>query len=221
VNFVESGLGPGSAWSVTMNGSTGSSTRTATGSSLAFRERNGSYSFAVVTAAGCSGEPSFGSLTVDGSDQAVTVNFSALSCPVTFAETGLPPGTNWSVEVDGLTYYSTTPSIIVSEPNGTYPFEVSNVTGYTVSPSQGRIVIKGAAVTRSLTFSSASKAAAFLGLPIAEGYALIGAIVAVVLVGGIVGWQLARRRPHRGSRKTEPDPTEGSPPGVIERPGRP
>ena len=221
VNFVESGLGPGSAWSVTMNGSTGSSTRTATGSSLAFRERNGSYSFAVVTAAGCSGEPSTGSLTVGGSDQAVPVNFSALSCPVTFAETGLPQGNNWSVVVGGLTHYSTTTSIVVNEPNGTYPFVVSNVTGYTVTPSQGRIVVKGAAVTRSVTFSLSSKAATFLGLPIAEGYALIGAIVAVVLVGGIAAWLLARRGPHRGPGKTELGPTDGAPPGTLERPGRP
>jgi hypothetical protein len=220
VNFVESGIGQRSAWSVTMNGSAGSSTRSAPGSSVAFREPNGTYSFTAVTAADCFGDPSTGTVTIDGSDQSVAINFTLLSCAVTFAETGLPSGTNWSVVVGGVPYYSTSISIAVREPNGTYAFVVTNISGYTVSPSKGSVVVKGAGVTEPLTFSSTSKAATFLGLPIAEGYALVGATVVVVLGAGMAVGRLAGKRSRRAPGPTGAPPRPRiRPPGATERSG--
>jgi hypothetical protein len=194
VNFVESGLGSPSRWSVTMNGSAGSATLDSSGSSLAFREPNGSYTFTAATVGGCSGSPSTGTLAVDGSDQSVAIDFTTLSCPITFAETGLPSGTAWSVVVDRVTHASATSSIVVREPDGASTFRVTNLSGYTVSPSAGTVEVSAASVRVPLTFSPASKAATFLGLPVAEGYALVGGLAAVVIAAGLVLGILTRKR---------------------------
>jgi hypothetical protein len=212
VNFVASGLGAASSWSVTLNGSAGGSLQSTTGSNLTFREPNGTYAFTAVTAAGCSGDPSTGTLTVHGSDREVAINFSGMSCAVTFAETGLPSGTNWSVGIGGVTHYSTSTSIVVHEPNGSYPFSVTNLPGYSVSPSRGSVVVNGAGVTEPLNFSSASKAGTFLGLPIVEGYALVGAVVVVVIAAGLALGRLVRHRSQRGSGPTEAPPLTKPPP---------
>ncbi len=63
---------------------------------------------------------------------------------VTFTETGLPSGTNWSVHIAYLgcgcqgvttTAKSNTPSISISVSNGTYKYQVRKVTGFYVNGS--------------------------------------------------------------------------------------
>ena len=71
---------------------------------------------------------------------------------VTYTETGLASGTNWSVNQSGIVKYSTTPSIVYDELNGSYAFSIPSVPGYTVSPSSGTATVNGANITEAITF---------------------------------------------------------------------
>ncbi len=73
--------------------------------------------------------------------------------PVTFTETGLPPGASWSVNLGGVAHTSTTNRIAFSEPNGTYSFAVTTVSGYAANPSSGPLTVNGVAIGTTITFT--------------------------------------------------------------------
>ncbi len=79
---------------------------------------------------------------------------SAPTYNVTFSETGLPTGTSWSVTLAGSTQSSTTSSIVFSEKNGSYPFTLGTVSGYSAHPASGTATVSGAAVTESIAFTT-------------------------------------------------------------------
>jgi hypothetical protein len=58
---------------------------------------------------------------------------------VAFAEAGLPSGTQWSVICNGTSYQTTTSTISISLPVGTYNFSVPDISGYTASPKSGNV----------------------------------------------------------------------------------
>ena len=153
VTFSETGLPLGTSWSVTFNGAT----QPGTTSTIVFSEKNGTYSFSV-SAAGYTASPASGNLQVSGvSSQSIT--FTALkpgSYTVTFMESGLPSGTNWSVTLSGAPQSSTGTSILFTEQNGSHPFTVAAVSGYTASPTSGSVTVSGAATTQPITFTKNS-----------------------------------------------------------------
>ncbi len=65
---------------------------------------------------------------------------------VRFNESGLPPGTLWSVDLNGATHNSSGSSIAFAEPNGTGPFSVPNVPGWRAAPTSGIVTVNGADV---------------------------------------------------------------------------
>jgi hypothetical protein len=159
VTFTESGLPSGSAgvlagvsWSVTLGGSTQSSTS----STIVFSEQNGTYSYSA-SAAGFLPVPVSGSITVAGAAVAQTITFTALAAgtyTVTYTETGLTAGTSWSVTLNGSQLASTSTTILFTEKNGSYSFTVGSVSGYTAAPSSGTIQVAGAAAFQTITFTS-------------------------------------------------------------------
>lgn len=77
---------------------------------------------------------------------------------VTFNEGGLGSGTSWLVTLAGQTNSAAAPNAIrFSEPNGTYSFEVGAIAGTTATPAAGTVTVHAAAVSQSVTFSSASR----------------------------------------------------------------
>ena len=80
----------------------------------------------------------------------VLVLLSSSSSPgytVTFDESGLPAGTQWSVTLNGMTEFSSasnsSTSISFTEVNGRYNFSVSLVSGYTPTPETGWVTVNG------------------------------------------------------------------------------
>jgi hypothetical protein len=198
VTFTERGLPSGTAWYLNL---TQGPPHGSTNSTISFVEANGTYDYTVAAT-----DPEYaplqpnGSFDVTGGAASEVAQFVLVTFPVTFTETGLPSGTNWSVSVnEGPVVFGTSVGKF-SLPNGTYSFAVGPVSGYTVNLSSGTIVVKGAPVGLALTFTPTPGAATLLGLPAAEGYALLGGIVAVVVIGALVA-ALFRRR-----RKSAPDP---------------
>ncbi len=172
VTFTESGLPSGTSWSVTLNGTTESSTS----ASITFTEPNGTYPYSVGAVSGYSLSPSSGSLTVKGSAVTQTIAFTPMLYSVTFAESGLPSGTSWSVTLAGLTQSSTTSQITFTVPSGTYSYSISAVSGYTVSPSSGSLTVTGA-VSQAATFTKVAPTAYEMtfsesGLPIGSTWSV-------------------------------------------------
>jgi hypothetical protein len=197
VNFTESGLASGTTWSVTLNGTTHSSST----ASILFEETNGSYNFTVGAVPGKTATPQSSTITVDGAAVNETISFTATGSStlyaVVFTETGLPMGTNWSVTLSGVTHASNTTSISFEETNGSYTYTVPNAAGLTPSPSTGPVQVAGGAVAKTIQFASSSGGggATFLGLPPAEGYALLAIIILIVLIGIAMLALRSRRRP--------------------------
>ncbi len=83
-------------------------------------------------------------MTVAGADQNVEVSFSRVTYPVTFTETGLPSGTEWSVALSGSAPQSSGSSEIdFEEPNGTYTYTVSGISGWTTLYYRGIVTLPG------------------------------------------------------------------------------
>jgi YVTN family beta-propeller protein len=135
--------------------------------------------------------------TAQGTLSTLSANAPPTDYPVTFTESGLPAGTDWSVTLAGTTNSSMTPTIGFREPNGTYSFTVRSVAGgYTATPSTGSLNVSAASVSEAVTFSSSngSSSSGFLGLPGNTGYYLLGGVAILVAAGAAVALVLRVRR---------------------------
>ncbi|MCI4318844.1 MAG: YncE family protein [Thermoplasmata archaeon] len=72
---------------------------------------------------------------------------------ITCTESNLPTSTSWSVTLNGTTLSSTTSTIVFSEPNGSFPYTVGAVAGYSASPASGTAQVTGAAVALPIAFT--------------------------------------------------------------------
>jgi len=81
---------------------------------------------------------------------------------VTFTESGLPPGTAWSLTVKGeaasprshlhVSEQTVNSTVTLWLPNGTYHFRVGAVTGFLRTPAVEPLPVNGAALSYSITF---------------------------------------------------------------------
>jgi outer membrane protein assembly factor BamB len=71
---------------------------------------------------------------------------------VTFKEAGLAPGTQWKVSIAGMTQSSTSASLSVQLPNGTYAYQLSSISGFSTSQSNGPITVQGHNVEQDINF---------------------------------------------------------------------
>jgi outer membrane protein assembly factor BamB len=199
VSFEEAGLPSGANWSVTLDGSLGYST----GTEIMFVEPNGSYPYEVLPRSGYSVAPSSGNVTVNGLALSVPVEFSSsANYLVTFTETGLPSGANWSVTVNGTVLGSTGSTITTMLADGIYSFLVSDTIGLVPSPSSGTVVVEGTPILQSVTFRATATCVSdcpplmhswFTATD--ETYLALGALVAVALVGlALVAWSRRKGR---------------------------
>jgi outer membrane protein assembly factor BamB len=89
-------------------------------------------------------------------EEVYAFGLSPLSTPivryVTFAESGLPLGTQWSVTFSGQTQSSTSNSIIFNAVNGVYTFSVTTHFGYVAWSSSGSIIVNGTNVAEQIIF---------------------------------------------------------------------
>ena len=149
VDFVEKGLPKGSTWYARVNGYTQSSNST----SINFTELNGTYKYQVYSVPGFTSSLSHGVVTVDGKPTTFSIVYSPVTYVISFVETGLPKGTKWNVTIGSVTMNSTTTKIEISEPNGTFAFEIA-AKGYTaISNPPSPLTVNGANVNVTVTFT--------------------------------------------------------------------
>ena len=150
ISFTETGLPSGSDWNLTIGGVTHSSNGT---SGLTFILPNGTYTFTVTSVPRYLPVSPVGSFSVNGAPRLVTVAFAEESV-LTFEETGLPGGTNWSVTVGNFTKSSETNEIAFLLPNGTVDWLIDPVAGYASAPSTGTADVGTSASPIMVAFTS-------------------------------------------------------------------
>jgi len=185
LDFDETGIPGGIGWSVTVGGTS----HTSTTAQISVEVENGTYSWSVGPAPSgyrFVGTPS-GSVQVDGSSRVIHLEFVAVYT-VTFQESGLPSGTNWSVTFDGTTETSESTTISFVAENGSYAYLVkTSAAGYTVTPAQGTFTVSPANVSLDVKFTQSTSSPSY------ALYAGLGALAAALAVIALL-LLLSRRR---------------------------
>ncbi len=205
VTFTETGLPEGDTWSVN---ATGHAPASSTAPTIILSEANGSYTF-TASRPDRTYEIPTGSFSVAGAAVAVVFTYQRVSVAAIFTETGLPNTLSWSVSVNGATHSGTGNIEVTGLVNGSYPYTIAAVPGYTANPSTGELVVSGQAVAQSIAFSKASASTTLLGLSGSQSYLVVGGILAAIAAVAIVLVLVRRRRPTpppAPPRRTAPGP---------------
>ncbi|MGA8303527.1 MAG: NHL repeat-containing protein [Thermoplasmata archaeon] len=204
LNFTATGLPGGTQWSVTVNDSSSSGS----GSSISVPGENGTYDWSATPIAGWVASPSSGAATLNGANVHIAITYAPFSYTVTFTEKGLPLGTGWSVNVDGGIDSSTGTSITTQEPNGSYSYTVSPVSGYASTNTTGDVEVSGANTAVFITFTEGPSTG--LGPGGSSGLSSLDLVlilvVVLVLAAALMAVLLVRRK------KTSPPPAPWTPP---------
>lgn len=152
VTFIESGLPPTSLWNVTLNSVQNHSNT----NSIGFVEPTGSYPYTVGRFSGYVANVTSGNAVVGTAALNIYIGFTAVrsAFPVTFIESGLPGSTSWSVTFNHTTNSSSTNSIGFLNANGTWPFTVGVVSGFTANNSSGNVTVSGQPRTILIGFTA-------------------------------------------------------------------
>ncbi|HYA10689.1 MAG TPA: hypothetical protein VEH10_03330, partial [Thermoplasmata archaeon] len=148
VQFLPAGLPAGELWSVTLFPGV-----TKTGPDPTFELANGTYNFSVLSPQGFSTGLGAGQIVVNGANTPPTlIPFAPVTYPVTVGAFGLPSGTSWSATIDGTNLTTTGTTMVFDLPNGSYPYSVTPVPGYTASLS-GVVDVAGSGASVSVYFT--------------------------------------------------------------------
>ncbi|MCI4342032.1 MAG: YncE family protein [Thermoplasmata archaeon] len=207
VTFTQVGLPFGKNWSVTLGGSTRSSSTTTIG----FSEPNSSYPFSVGTVVGYRSSPQNGSVTVAGAAQSRTIDFTANSAALSVALSAAPPQlvlgneTNLSATVSGgvapftlqysglpggCTSHNVSPLPCLSTTAGTFLVRV-NVTDHASGIASGYATLIVFPRNASPTHNSGGNTSS--GFNSTELLLLLVVLLVAVIL--IVAWWRRRKRP--------------------------
>jgi len=180
VSFSETGLPPGTSWTVHVTGNGIGQIRgledvsnTSSSATIGFALPNATYHYTVGPVNGSFFVgPSHGLFSVAGGGPSpIGVEFTTpAKYTVTFSESGLLAGMSWSVALHGgtgllvhQTRSSTTGSIVFYLQNGTYRFRIASEIGYVLGGSPtGTVDVMGAPVAVSVPFHQVGSAALYL-----------------------------------------------------------
>lgn len=171
VEFSESGLSAGLNWTVEFNGTNRSLLTDGGTDTLGFpAEPNGSYAYSIIETAGWgqSSIPYTGLVTIYGVPFYTNVVYSVSLYTVSFVESGLPSGTDWTVTLSGLSLSSTATKIAFQEPNGTYSYKVGTVPGYHTS-GRGSLTVSGSSPKVKVEFKLSTYKVKFTESGLASG----------------------------------------------------
>jgi hypothetical protein len=147
-----SGLPAGLAWNLTVDG-----VRTLEHTdAVVLREQNGTHPLQVGPVAGYVAASSRFTVSVEGRPSAVAVVFAPFTFGITFAATGLPAGTRWSVLLaakgPAVNNSSTGTLLSFNLPNGSASFTVSAPWGFVANPDSGSFKMGGSPLAFLISF---------------------------------------------------------------------
>lgn len=215
VEFQETGLPVNARWAVDLDGLLGNLSSNTTGTSMVLSLHPGPFNYTIPGVPGYHATLPAGNFSVNGSRLVIGLTYVPTLYAVAFVETGLPSGTYWGVSLSvSLVNHSTSATVVVAAPNGTYTFDVIGIAGYDSTPTTGTLHIDGAPTTVPVAFNSSASttqsgtsSASGLGGVLELG--LVGLAALLVVVAFVVEWR--QRRALRSSRRPA-DPAAGAPP---------
>ena len=175
VDFTPTGLSGSATWSVTLTFTPSPTlippqTVSSTGGITAVL-LTGAYQYTVTAPAGYVAYPSSGLLQMSDYGLNVAITFvPATNYLVAFTETGLAPGTSWTVTLASTPQSSTGTEITFSEPNGAYAYTVGAVAHYTAAPASGTATVSGGTASEPIVFTPAD---GYLNGTVAPGSATV------------------------------------------------
>ena len=207
LNFHESGLPAGQSWSVTLNGTTLSSTS----SQISFVEPNGSYAWSLGPIAGYHTPTYTGTVTVHGANVTVNSTWVEVTYGLRFTATGLPAGTVWWLNITGGTSHrANATGLNFTEPNGTYHYTVASARPGFQAPG-GSITVAGANRSATIAFAAVTYSVAFTehGLPSGTLWSVTfgnrsanstGSTITVSAANGTYNWSVGFVSGYRANR---------------------
>ncbi len=159
LEFNETGLPSGSKWSVTLNGTTESSLS----NNITFLVTPGTYVYLISAPSGYTAFQLSGIVKVVNSSLTVHTAFSKSEYSVTFLISGLPSGTLWTITFDGASFTTSFNSVSFTVTDGSYLFTMGSVTGYSVQPGTGTLIVNGSSITESIVYSKIAAYGYFTG----------------------------------------------------------
>lgn len=152
IDVTETGLPSGTGWYMNLSNVSYFSGEL-TSSSTSFYLQNGSY-FLTPEASGILYFAESQYVNVSGSSVTISVSFSlAYSYKVSFIESGLPSNTKWYINVTGIgESSSSTSTITVNLPNGTFTYTLSNTTDYYANKYSGSVTVSGKDTSVSVSY---------------------------------------------------------------------
>ena len=146
--FEETGLAYGTPWSVNVSGQVYSGT----GQTISVQLPDGVYYYNITNVTGYKVMPKSGSVNLTQYDP-VSVQFTSVY-KLTFNEMGLPLGTNWTVEVNGVNYTSNTSKVLTVTNGSTYSYTVMNVSGFVITANaSGMVTITQPSTTVNVVYN--------------------------------------------------------------------
>ncbi len=197
LTMSEEGLPAGVLWGVSMNGTDWVSHA----STLNLSVGNGSWSWRLQQVPGFRGQPSAGTIRVQGVPETVLIHFQLVTYRVVAEEHGLPQGKTWEITVTGNIYISQNAILSFSLPNGTYLIEVGPVAGYvgTAVPSTA-LSVNGAPSVISVVYNLTTDPAGHPGSDLFSSWQSISVLLFLVILALILIAFLFRRHHSRGRR---------------------
>ena len=174
--------------------------------------------------------PAHGKFTVAGQPETVRVKYKPGPKPyyaVTFTEKGLPKNaTYWNVTVGNESVASLSHKLVLSLPDGTYPYEVSPSGGLVATPASGMLTVSGHGVTVHVKFAPVTYAVTFTETGLAGGHwsvkvdgktykAAAGSPITVQLPNGTYSYQIKAVRGYSASGSPSPVAVSGGPASVA------
>ena len=157
LKFTATNLTAGTPWNITVSNATlgiVNYTQSSTTASMTFVLPNGTYNWSWQHINGWVASNPSNTTTVAGATVTVPIVFTQFTYTVTFAESGLPSGTTWSVTIGTVQTNSTSVTLTVQLPNGTWDYSAGIPTGYTVFPAQnGSVTVAANATSVALVYA--------------------------------------------------------------------
>lgn len=178
VTFTETGLPANYEWAVVFN----SVTERSSGPSISFNATHGTFSYIVRNTFNFYPAPASGTVTVNGSNKNVQINFHSDTYLVTFdvrnyasITRGSQNQNTWSVSLDGMNNTTQSNTVNFYVKNGTHTFVITPPAGYSALPATGSISVDGSNVMQNLTFENNYFQVTFneAGLPSSSGSKLV------------------------------------------------
>lgn len=148
VNFDEELLPVGTIWTVILSNGASLSSNS---SNVSAYLQNGTYTYSF-TSSNTSWKGYHGTFVVDGAPISEFLNFTEVLYKVMFFESGIPAGTDWTVNLNTETHGSIYNNVTFSLTNGTYAYTASS-TNDSYAAFSGLIQVNGGPVTKDLNFT--------------------------------------------------------------------